>query len=87
MKNIIKFIVCVTCVILNQFLPILDALEDPMAFGCSMCNAQLKSKWLCVENAHTSSSKEKSSIKLATFASLFLKSFNFLFKGCWHYVD
>jgi hypothetical protein len=58
-----------------------------MAFGCSKCNALLKSKWLCVENAHTSSSKKEFFIVLATFASFLLESFNFLFKGCWHYVD
>ncbi len=75
---------CVACVALNQFLSILDALQDPMAFGCSRCNAQLKSKWLCAENAHTSSSKEESFVVLATFSSLFLESFNFLLKGNWH---
>lgn len=51
------------------------------------CNVQLKSKWLCVENAHTSSSQEESFIVLATFASFLLEFFNFLFKGCWYYVD
>ncbi len=50
---------CVACATLNQFLSILDALKDPMAFGCSRCNAQLRSKWLYAKNAHTSSSEEK----------------------------
>jgi len=51
--------VCVACAALNQFFSILDAPEDPMAFGCSRCNAQLISKWLYAKNAHTFSSEEK----------------------------
>ncbi len=57
-----------------------------MAFGCSRCNAQLRSKWLCAENAHTFSSEEESFVVLATFASLLLESFNFLLKGYWHSI-
>jgi hypothetical protein len=72
----------VCCIaVVNQFLSILDALQDLMAFGCSRCNAQLRSKWHYAENAHTSSSREESFVVLATFASFFLESFNFLFKG------